>query len=333
MTDAGLRFLTLIALFALVVLTVQFAVAAIARSRTKSTAVNRRLRMIESGVDRQVVTSRLRKASPNEFAAFPEYVAKWLIRLRQLLNAANIQMSAMQVATIMAMASALLAALVLIGAALAGFVISPGVVQLAACFGLALGVLIPLMVISRFAQARRRKIESQFPIALDIFVRGLRSGHPIPSALELLTTEMEDPIGSEFGIVLDEIAYGFDLRDALFRMAERWGLTDMHMFVVSVSVQTETGGNLAEILENLSGVIRERASMFMKVRALSSEGRMTALILTALPVMAFAGLFTSNPGFYLDVAQDPMFVVGFGGLVVLYFIGFFTIRSMIDLKV
>ncbi len=333
MTDAGLRFLTLIALFALVVLTVQFAVAAIARSRTKSTAVNRRLRMIESGVDRQVVTSRLRKASPNEFAAFPEYVAKWLIRLRQLLNAANIQMSAMQVATIMAMASALLAALVLIGAALAGFVISPGVVQLAACFGLALGVLIPLMVISRFAQARRRKIESQFPIALDIFVRGLRSGHPIPSALELLTTEMEDPIGSEFGIVLDEIAYGFDLRDALFRMAERWGLTDMHMFVVSVSVQTETGGNLAEILENLSGVIRERASMFMKVRALSSEGRMTALILTALPVMAFAGLFTSNPGFYLDVAQDPMFVIGFGGLVVLYFIGFFTIRSMIDLKV
>lgn len=333
MTDAGLRFLTLIALFALVVLTVQFAVAAIARSRTKSTAVNRRLRMIESGVDRQVVTSRLRKTSPNEFAAFPEYVAKWLIRLRQLLNAANIQMSAMQVATIMAMASALLAALVLIGAALAGFVISPGVVQLAACFGLALGVLIPLMVISRFAQARRRKIESQFPIALDIFVRGLRSGHPIPSALELLTTEMEDPIGSEFGIVLDEIAYGFDLRDALFRMAERWGLTDMHMFVVSVSVQTETGGNLAEILENLSGVIRERASMFMKVRALSSEGRMTALILTALPVMAFAGLFTSNPGFYLDVAQDPMFVVGFGGLVVLYFIGFFTIRSMIDLKV
>ncbi|MGH6651584.1 MAG: type II secretion system F family protein [Sphingopyxis sp.] len=289
--------------------------------------------MIESGVDRQVVTSRLRKTSPNEFAAFPEYVAKWLIRLRQLLNAANIQMSAMQVATIMAMASALLAALVLIGAALAGFVISPGVVQLAACFGLALGVLIPLMVISRFAQARRRKIESQFPIALDIFVRGLRSGHPIPSALELLTTEMEDPIGSEFGIVLDEIAYGFDLRDALFRMAERWGLTDMHMFVVSVSVQTETGGNLAEILENLSGVIRERASMFMKVRALSSEGRMTALILTALPVMAFAGLFTSNPGFYLDVAQDPMFVVGFGGLVVLYFIGFFTIRSMIDLKV
>src|SRR3546814_6448534 len=140
------------------------------------------------------------------------------------------------------------------------------------------------------------RMESQFPISLYIFVRGLRSGHPIPAALDLLTKEMDDPIGSEFGIVSDEIAFGLDLREALARMAERWGLPDMHMFVVSVSVQTETGGNLAEILENLSQVIRDRASMFMKVRALSSDGRMTAIILTALPILAFAGHLFTNPG-------------------------------------
>jgi tight adherence protein B len=105
------------------------------------------------------------------------------------------------------------------------------------------------------------------------------------------------------------------------------------MFVVSLSVQSETGGNLAEILENLSGVIRERASMMMKVRALSSEGRMTAMILTGLPILSFAGLFLVQPSFYLDVATEPAFIIGFSGLMLLYFIGFFTIRRLIDLKV
>jgi tight adherence protein B len=116
-------------------------------------------------------------------------------------------------------------------------------------------------------------------------------------------------------------------------MADRCGLEDMHMFVVSLSVQRETGGNLAEILENLSKVIRERAALFMKVRALSSEGRMTAVILTMLPVGTFVGLFLMNARFYLEVADDPVFIPGFVGLLVLYVIGFITIRRMIDLKV
>jgi len=107
----------------------------------------------------------------------------------------------------------------------------------------------------------------------------------------------------------------------------------MRMFVVSLSVQSETGGNLAEVLENLTKVIRERASMMMKVRALSSEGRMTAVMLTALPILAITALFLLNPPFYLDVADDPAFLVGFAGLATLYMIGFITIRRMVDLKV
>src|SRR3546814_1280999 len=90
-------------------------------------------------------------------------------------------------------------------------------------------------------------------------------------------------------------------------MADRCGLEDMHMFVVSLAVQSETGGNLAEILENLGKVIRERAAMVMKVRALSSEGRMTAAMLTGLPVFAFSVLFLVNPAFYIDVAEDAAF--------------------------
>jgi tight adherence protein B len=105
------------------------------------------------------------------------------------------------------------------------------------------------------------------------------------------------------------------------------------MFVVSLSVQNETGGNLAEILENLSKVIRERQAMFMKVRALSSEGRMTAVMLTVLPIFTFTLLFIANPGFFLDVADDPVFVPGFVFLMLLYLTGFFTIRKMVDLKV
>ena len=139
-------------------------------------------------------------------------------------------------------------------------------------------------------------MQEQFPVALDVFVRGLRAGHPIAAALDLLTVEMPDPIGSQFGVVVDEVTYGAELRDALQAMAERWDLDDMRMFVVSLSVQSETGGNLAEILDNLSKVIRERQSMMLKVRALSSEGRMTAIMLTVLPIFAFAFLFLVNSG-------------------------------------
>ena len=176
-------------------------------------------------------------------------------------------------------------------------------------------------------------MQEQFPVALDVFVRGLRAGHPIAAALDLLTVEMADPIGTQFGMAVDEVTYGADLRDALQNMAERWDLEDMRMFVVSLSVQSETGGNLAEILENLSQVIRERQSMYLKVRALSSEGRMTAIMLTVLPIFAFVTLFLLNPPFFLDVANDPWFAPGFLMLIVLYLTGFFTIRKMVDLKV
>ena len=105
------------------------------------------------------------------------------------------------------------------------------------------------------------------------------------------------------------------------------------MFVVSLAVQAETGGNLAEILENLSTVIRARASLIMKVRALSSEGRMTGWILTVLPIITFVSMFLINPRFYTDVARDTIFVVGFPSLIIVYFIGVFWIRKLVDIKV
>jgi tight adherence protein B len=214
-----------------------------------------------------------------------------------------------------------------------GFALGFGRLLIVATFAGLLGAVLPVMVLQMKATRTRKKMESQFPVALDVFVRGLRAGHPIAAALDLLTVEMPDPIGSQFGIVVDEVTYGAELRDALQSMADRWDLDDMRMFVVSLSVQSETGGNLAEILENLSQVIRERQSMMLKVRALSSEGRMTALMLTACPILAFVILFIGNAGFYLDVADDPWFVPGFVILGIMYATGVYIIRRLVDLKV
>jgi tight adherence protein B len=250
-----------------------------------------------------------------------------------MLIAARIRAPTSQILMLLGIAPLALFLVIVFSIQISGGVMTTGRATLLAAFSLGLGLGIPLMVLQIRANRTRRRMQEQFPVALDVFVRGLRAGHPIAAALDLLTVEMPDPIGSEFGIVVDEVTYGADFRDALQAMAERWNMEDMRMFVVSLSVQMETGGNLAEILENLARVIRERSTMMMKVRALSSEGRMTSVMLTVLPVFAFSVLFIFNPKFYLDVADDPAFMPGFVILLLLYAVGFITIRRMVDLKV
>jgi tight adherence protein B len=328
-----IRLLVLVVIFAAVFLISEQLVSIIRQRRQGANAINKRLQMIEGGIDRERVTSRLRKSQQGTFDNWPGIFGRMGRALERSVIASGIAMPAHQILIAMVAASGIAAALVMIGAAIAGYALNLGLIQLAIVVGICLGTAVPLIILSRMANMRRKRMQEQFPVALDIFVRGLRSGHPISSALDLLTKEMEDPLGSEFGMVVDEVSYGVDLRDALQTLADRWGIEDIQMFVVSLSVQNETGGNLAEILSNLSTVIRDRASMYMKVRALSSEGRMTAVLLTALPVLTFVGLFIFSPSFYLDVSQDPMFMPGFIGLIVLYFIGYFTIKQMVDLKV
>ena len=333
MNPSVIRLLILVVIFASVFVMAEISIGAWRRRTKGATSINKRLRMIEGGMDREVVTSHLRKSQTSDFSNLPGPISRMAHGIERSVIASGIAMPAQQIMLAMALASAVVAVVIMIGASVSGYTINFGLVQLALVVGLSMGSGIPMIILSRMASNRRKKMQEQFPVSLDIFVRGLRAGHPVSAALDLLTKEMEDPIGSEFGLVVDEVAYGADLRDALQSMADRWGIEDIQMFVVSLSVQNETGGNLAEILSNLAGVIRERASMFMKVRALSSEGRMTAWILTGLPVLSFVALFLSNPAFYLDVSQDPMFIIGFVGLLTLYTIGFVTIRRMIDLKV
>ncbi|HKT78151.1 MAG TPA: type II secretion system F family protein [Sphingobium sp.] len=328
-----IRMFVLVLLFVAVLLTIE-GISSWMRARAgKERVVNRRLKMIAAGFERSTVLSKLRRNDDTLNFNHDSLFGRMGLSVVRALHGAGLAIPARTVLTLMALATGLLFLIVMVGGLAAGYGMTAGMVVMASAFAGSLGILLPIMVLGRMSQRRRKKMEEQFPVALDTFVRGLRAGHPIASALDLLTKEMRDPIGSEFGIVVDEVTYGSDLRDALQRMAERWDMNELHMFVISLSVQSETGGNLAEILENLSGVIRERASLFMKVRALSSEGRMTAIMLTALPILAFVALFMFNPAFYLDIAQDPMFIFGFSGLIILYIIGFVTIRRMVDLKV
>ena len=171
---------------------------------------------------------------------------------------------------------------------------------------LVFGVALPYFVL-RFLRSRRQKrFAAQFPDALDMIVRSLRAGHPTPIALTMVAREMKDPVGSEFGIVVDEITYGADLETALRNLNVRVGQDDLPLFVTAVAIQGSTGGNLGEILQNLSSVIRMRFKMRRKIRALAAEGRASALILSSLPIAIFMIMQIVAPNFYASVWDIPL---------------------------
>ena len=334
MSESWIRAIVLVCTFGAVLLAVEVLMSWAAANRTSGRAINQRLKLIGQGRTRAETFDLLRRSNSSDITnALPSLFTPIVHKIERLLVAAQIRVPLSRLLLFLIGAPLVVLLVMVFGLVAADGGITVGRTMLLAVFAVAIGAILPIMVLQAKANRTRKKMQAQFPVALDVFVRGLRAGHPIASALDLLTVEMPDPIGSEFGIVVDEVTYGADLRDALQGMADRWDMEDMRMFVVSLAVQSETGGNLAEILENLSAVIRERASMMMKVRALSSEGRMTAVMLTVLPVFAFVLLFLVNPDFYLEVADDPAFVPGFAFLIFLYAVGFFTIRKMVDLKV
>jgi tight adherence protein B len=333
MSDTWLKALILAAIFGAVLLAVGTVIDWLAKSRSEGKAINLRLKLLRQGKSTGEALTLLKRSDSALPEGLPSPILNLGRRFERMLMTAQVTMATPRLMLILLLAPLALLFTMLLFMVATKIPVGFGRIVLLGTFSLVVGLFIPLLVLQFRANRMRKKIQDQFPIALDVFVRGLRAGHPVAAALDLLTVELPDPIGSQFGMVVDEVTYGAELRDALHSMAERWDLNDMRMFVVSLSVQNETGGNLAEILENLSKVIRDRQSMLLKVRALSSEGRMTAVILTALPILAFTALFTFNPKFYLDVADDRAFVPGFVSLIVLYLIGFVTIRRMVDIKV
>ncbi len=153
---------------------------------------------------------------------------------------------------------------------------------------------------------RHRKLQDQLPEATDILVRSLRAGHPVASAIRLVAHDLPDPIGTEFAIVADEMTYGLDLETAMENLGSRVDQKDLALIVTATRIQTSTGGNLAEILACMSKSVRESLKVRMKVKALSAEGRWSAIILSILPFALFSVLAVIAPTFYGDVWDEPI---------------------------
>ncbi len=164
--------------------------------------------------------------------------------------------------------------------------------------GVVVGAITPILALVTIRSRRLKKFEQNLPEAMDTLVRSLRAGHPVQAAIRMVVRELPDPIGSEFSIVADELTYGLDMETAMKNLHRRVGQQDLGLLVAAVGLQGKTGGNLAEILGNLSSVIRDRLRMRLKVRALSAEARFSAMILSILPVALFALLLVISPNYY-----------------------------------
>jgi tight adherence protein B len=192
---------------------------------------------------------------------------------------------------------------------------------------------LPYLVLRMLRSRRQKKFAAQFPDTLDIIVRSLRAGHPVPIAIAMVGREMADPIGSEFGIVSDEITYGADLETAMRNLYARIGSDDLPLFVTAVAIQGSTGGNLGEILENLSGVIRQRFKMRRKIRALAAEARASASILSALPIGLFIVIQFVAPDFYASIWNEHLTKMLLGGAAVWMSFGNLIMFKMVNFKI
>jgi len=199
--------------------------------------------------------------------------------------------------------------------------------------GFFLGALLPYSYASYRRSRRFQKFEELFPEAIDTLARAVRAGHAFTTAIEMISNEVTEPISSEFRKLFEEQKFGMPVRDALLNLAERVPLVDVKFFVTAVMLQRETGGNLAEILDNLSYMIRERFKILRQVRVFTAQGRLTMMLLMALPPVIVVVMLIMNPSFIRPLFTDPM---GHAAIVIgitLQTIGYFVIRRLIQIQV
>jgi tight adherence protein B len=256
--------------------------------------VNRRLRMLASGADPEEVLRLLRRRRQvNGLERFP-VLREW----QPLVIQSGLAIDPNRLLMIVVASTAGLFVLFL-ALGFAGLTALP--------MALMMGVVLPVMVLVQVRSRRAREIARQLPEGIDLMVRSLRAGHPLNTAFQVIAREMPDPLGSEMGIVADAITYGDDLTDAVLAFADRVGVEDARYLAVAINIQAGTGGNLARVLEALAQVIRNRFAMMRKIKALSAEGRLTAMIVSAVPFLIYFALNALSPAYYGDVADDPLY--------------------------
>jgi tight adherence protein B len=253
--------------------------------------VNRRLKLSKTTPDREAILIQLRRERGLTGDGLFRFGMQWFNRML-LESGLRIGLTGL--------------ALIAVGAgAVAFFAVNyfRGNMLEATPAALVFALLVPFVVLRVKRRFRHGRFAAQFPDAMDIIVRSLRAGHPVPVAIGLVAQEMPDPIGTEFGIAADEITYGADVETAMRNLYFRVGQEDLPLFVTAVAIQGSTGGNLSEILENLSSVIRQRFKMRRKIKALAAEGKFSAIFLSGLPVAVFMLINVMTPDFYGSIIQ------------------------------
>ncbi len=208
-----------------------------------------------------------------------------------------------------------------------------GAVMLSLGFGLVVGAGLPHMIVNRAIKKRVAKFTTKFPDAIELLVRGLRSGLPVTETLGVIASEVPGPVGEEFKSITERIKIGKTMEDALQDTADRLNMAEFSFFCITLAIQRETGGNLAETLSNLADVLRKRGQMKLKIKAMSSESKASAYIVGSLPFIVFGLIWFVNPsyigGFFSD---ERLIAVGLGGLVWMS-LGAFIMGKMVSFEI
>jgi tight adherence protein B len=283
--------------------------------------VNRRLRLMNNQVDRQTILLQLRRerglTSTGDFRLPVVYLNRLILQSGLSIGLVKF-----------GIASAVGAVMVFAGSLVMQFSLTEAAIITAVA-----ALVLPYLVLRFLRGRRQKKFGEQFPDAIDVIVRSLRAGHPIPVAIAMVGREMPDPIGGEFGMIADEVTYGADMESAMRSLYHRVGQDDLPLFVTAVAIQGSTGGNLGEILQNLSSVIRLRFKMRRKIRALAAEGRFSALLLSGLPIGMFFILKAIAPDYYGKIWHEDMTKVGLalGGAWMLF--GNFIMYRLVNFRI
>lgn len=307
--------------FGAVLLGVQAAYWVLTRARDEKKAINRRLALSQSLSNPVEVLETLRRER-----GFGVPSGLWLPQsLETLLPQTGLRL---ELSHLLTAVLALVVALFLAFRYLLGL----GVI-VAAPLAIALALVCIYFGLRKLRQRRITRFGEQLPDGLDVIVRGLRAGHPFRVAVGLVARELPDPIGSEFGILADEIQFGLDFPTAVDNLVHRVGADDLQFFAVAVKIQSQTGGSMAEVLSRLATLVRSRTKLRLKVRALTSEGRLSAVFLSLAPFILIGVISVIHPSYFGDMRGHavtmPVVMLG----LVLLAIGNIVMYRMVNFKV
>jgi tight adherence protein B len=284
-------------------------------------SINRRLRLMKDQPDRQNVLIQLRRE--RGLTGSGNYAMR-ILSFNRLVLQSGLTTGVGRIAFVAAAAAVIVF--------FAAWLVRDDLFE-ASVIAVVSSALLPYMGLRMLRTRRQGRFGTQFPNAIDIIVRSLRAGHPVPVAISMVARELPDPVGTEFGIVADEITYGADLETGMRNLAYRVGQEDLPLFVTAIAIQGATGGNLSGILENLSAVIRDRFKMRRKVTALAAEGKFSALFLSALPVAIFFMIRYVAPDFYGSVWKYDMTKMGLGIAAGWMLIGNLVMYRMVNFRI